>query len=693
MPNPPAEPVFRHRTDQASPDPLWTEWLLTNGMGGYAMGSVAGTPTRRYHALLVAAVRPPVERIVALSAVIDRVQLRMGTERAREITLTPLHFAGAPIRALAPEAHAEFEKDDRCRWTFRIEDEDGPIEVTKTVELEERRNAVRLTYTVHAGQRVRLALRPLVPLRDFHALCRRDNARRYFTRILDPIDAERPRHGVLCATRSAGLHLIGLDTDYHDHPEWWRNIDYAWELRRGVDHTEDLFSPGSFVADRAPGDTSPAGFFASVDAMDPPDAAEARAARRARRAHVAQRASEPATDESDRAALARLALAADDFVVQRGPAQDNMSTIIAGYPWFSDWGRDTMIALPGLLLATGRHDEAFNALKVFARNRRRGLIPNRFDDYSGPAHFNTVDAPLWFLHAAAEYRRVTGDDTGYADELAPACLDIIRHFRDGTDFDIRVDPADGLVTAGSPESQLTWMDAQRDGVTFTPRHGKAVEINALWHHGLLVTADAIEPDHPAAAGTLREHAETARASFRASFVNPEGGLFDCLEPTGDTWTPVPDIRPNQIFAVSLGSDLLTEPRQRSVVDTVRRHLVTPHGLRTLAPGSPAYVPRLEGDMFARDRAYHNGTVWPWLMGAYAEAVYRVGGKTDAARADAREALAPLVASLDERSTGQIAEIYDAEDTPEHPQRPDGCPAQAWSVAETLRVLRMLVQSD
>ncbi|MEM7623853.1 MAG: amylo-alpha-1,6-glucosidase, partial [Planctomycetota bacterium] len=389
------------------------------------------------------------------------------------------------------------------------------------------------------------------------------------------------------------------------------------------------------------------------------------------------------------------------LAARRGTGSDAMSSVIAGYPWFSDWGRDTMISLPGLMLATGRHEEARRAITVFGRHRRRGLIPNRFDDYSGPAHYNTVDAPLWFLHAASEYRRVTGDEAGYLRDLAPACLDVIDAYVRGTDHRIQMDPADALVNAGDIHTQLTWMDAQRDGVTFTPRFGKAVEINALWHNGLLATASAVEAQFSGRAGELRSLADRVAASFTEKFVDAgTGGLFDRIEPqlAGDGvsiegWKQVSEIRPNQVFAVSLPHSPLADRYREGVLDVIQEHLVTPHGLRTLAQHERGYHGRLEGSMFERDSAYHNGTVWPWLMGPFAEGVLRVGRFSDASRTRARGLLRPLVEALSGRFPGTIAEIYDGDHTPEAPQQPDGCIAQAWSVAETLRVLSLAIRGS
>jgi 4-alpha-glucanotransferase len=369
-------------------------------------------------------------------------------------------------------------------------------------------------------------------------------------------------------------------------------------------------------------------------------------------------------------------------VVRRGVRAEGVS-VIAGYPWFSDWGRDAMISLPGLLLATERFDEALGVLQTFARAQRRGLIPNRFDDYGGENHYNTVDGSLWFVHACAAYLRASGDREGF-DSLVPACLRVILAYEQGTDYDIAMDPADGLIRAGNEHTQLTWMDAQRGGITFTPRHGKAVEINALWFNALTLLAEAL-PDHDACA-RLSTLAERAGASFVRAFVNPGSGLLDCLTPTDEGWEADTSVRPNQIFAASLPHSPLSLEQRREVVRVVRERLLTPVGLRTLDPSDPAYRGRYEGDLMARDAAYHNGTVWPWLLGAYAEAVMRADGFSERSRAEAGDALRPLIAWLESGwSPAQLPEIFDGDETPDAPREPDGCPAQAWSVAETLRV--------
>jgi predicted glycogen debranching enzyme len=386
----------------------------------------------------------------------------------------------------------------------------------------------------------------------------------------------------------------------------------------------------------------------------------------------------------------KLVAAAEDFVVRRGAGPEAGTSIIAGYPWFSDWGRDSAISLPGLLLSTRRFTEARQVLETFAKNRKNGLIPNLFNDRTGEAEYNTVDASLWFLHAACEYRRASGDRAGFDGPIRAACLEIIDAYTRGTDYGIRMDPADGLIAAGDETSQLTWMDAKRDGVVFTPRHGKAVEINALWHHGLVSLAEVVEKDDAKRAAEMRLIAGTVATSFRAKFWNSaKNCCHDVLLPgPKGAWKPDTRLRPNQVFAASLRHSPLEPERRRHVVAFLKGRLLTPMGLRTLEPVDPGYKPRYRGTMWDRDAAYHNGTVWPWLLGPYAEAVLRAGEFSTSARLEALGVLRPLIARLDRESLGQLPEVFDADDSPEDPRRPGGCVAQAWSVAETLRVLLM-----
>jgi predicted glycogen debranching enzyme len=366
-------------------------------------------------------------------------------------------------------------------------------------------------------------------------------------------------------------------------------------------------------------------------------------------------------------------------VADRAVAQRWFTTVIAGYPWFGDWGRDTMIALPGLMLCTNRFDEARSCLMLYAQHLRNGLIPNVFDDYGGAAHYNTADASLWFVHAVyALWNWKKQID----DELLHACREVIRAYQNGTDFNISMDK-DGLISAGDEGSQLTWMDAKRDGVVFTPRHGKAVEINALWFNALNclaeMTKDKRERDD------LIALSHEAADSFRAKFWWQERAcLYDALNPNANQ-----KIRPNQIFAVSLPFSPLNEHQQRAVANIVEQGLLTPFGLRTLDRDDPDYRGRYEGNLFERDRAYHNGTVWPWLIGPFCEAILRVEKSSAASKQRVRSILQPLIDEMSNteggRCLGQIAEVYDGDP----PHRPSGCPAQAWSVAEVLRILTLI----
>ncbi|MEM9559545.1 MAG: amylo-alpha-1,6-glucosidase [Planctomycetota bacterium] len=700
MPKPSNQPPRAEHSSHAlrpgdGRDPLRTEWLLTNALGGFAMGTALGVPTRRYHALLIAAMNPPVDRVLALADVDCRLTLSLPDAapdaRAVHRSIGPFHFLSAPDRVIADPALVEFTAGpSSCLWVYRLPGVDALPEVTLTRELHlfEGRNACRVRYRIDTnGVPWSLALRPLVPLRDMHRLG--DHAGKP-PRARVNHDVPDPKHAsVLIAGENHGLFLDGRidtgDLGWRDEPAVWRGVEYLWERTRGLTDNEDIHAPGLFEASgRAEATVD---LTASIDAMPLPGAEDDARARSARLASIASAAIEraQATDPLHTGRLARLACAADAYVVRRGTAHDAKPGVssLAGYPWFADWGRDTMICLPGLFLATGRRDEAFRTLVTFARARRRGLIPNHFDDYAGPAHYNTVDAPLWFVHACCQYLKETGDRPGFAAELLPACDEVVLAYRHGTDHNIHADPADGLISAGDPETQLTWMDARRDGVTFTPRWGKAVEINALWHNALAGLAEAVRPDTPAFAVDLESHARRVADSFRRVFLGgPLGGLVDHLTPTGEdgAWEASLQLRPNQVFAVSLPHSALTPEDQRRVIDLVADRLLTPVGLRTLDADDPAYRPRFEGDMFKRDGAYHNGTVWPWLIGPYAEGVLRAHAFSDASRERARAAIIPLIDSMDRDLLGQIAEVYDADE----PRRADGCLAQAWSVAEPLR---------
>mgnify|MGYP000249848623 FL=1 len=712
-PPPPRPPAARANRPEASGPAdldrlLSTEWLLTNGLGGFAMGTCAGVPARRYHGLLIAAATPPVGRVVALNSAVESLALGPAPDAPR-IDLSTFRFNGAePV--LHPNGLARllrFEQDTTCRWVYEVRESGAAVEITKELHLLDRMNAVQLRYRLRrlagdADKGLDLHIRPLVSLRDFHCLNRKAWSDRFS--VAGSGDSAR----VAFDGQPTQLHLRSDWATFAAGPQWWFDFLYEFDAQRGQDCLEDLFSPGEFTL-RLPAATGEiTGVLqASTDPVALIDASRDLASRRARldsmrTAAIRQRKSTTPPTPADDAAISALTAAADAFVVARaspGTGELTQTSIIAGYPWFADWGRDTSISLAGLMLSTGRLDDARRTLLAFASHRKNGIVPNVFDDRTGEPSYNTVDASLWFILGACAFRKAGGDRAAWDGHLAPACLDIVSHYRRGTDFNIAMDPHDKLITAGTSATQLTWMDAKRDGVTFTPRHGKAVEINSLWHAALCELADAIHDSDAAMGAHLRDLAGTVARGFRTAFWNDASGcLYDCLSPIdgGPGWHPSPEIRPNQLFAISLPHSPLTIEQQRSVLAVVRERLLTPFGLRTLDPADPNYRARYEGNLFERDRAYHNGTAWPWLLGPFAEATLRVGAFSEAAKRDARAALAPILGEMlgaSDRTTGpgprgcigQIAEVYDGN----APQRPQGCPAQAWSIAEALRVTLLL----
>ncbi|MBL8758663.1 MAG: glycogen debranching enzyme family protein [Phycisphaerae bacterium] len=682
-----------------------TEWLLTNGNGGFAMGTVLGAPSRRYHGLLVAPLRPPVQRVMALNALSETLVIDEGGHGEARHDLSTFRFRPGVLHPRGDAHLVKFEKGTTARWTYSV----AGVTVVKTLHLLREAPAAAVEYEVRVdgarspggkgqgggggGGGVKLLVRPLVSLRDFHALVLRDTSR-------DRYRVEAGGDGCVVHGPMAALHLhagvsrgTGASAAFERDEQWWYDFQYEHERERGYDYLEDLFHPGAFVLGVGPGQSESAfTIHAGMNDATRRDAAEDDRHRRTRLASLIGATSRALGGKRASPTLAALVQAADDFVVRR-PAREGVparTSIIAGYPWFADWGRDAMISLPGLLLAPGRFEEARDVLLTFANNRRGGLIPNLFDDYTGEAHDNTVDASLWFVHAACLYRRESDDAITFQNELLPACLDVVAHYRRGTSYGIRMDEADALIMAGDASTQLTWMDAKRDGVAFTPRHGKAVEINALWYNALAWLAD-LATGSPEAAD-LAMLRDRVGESMRRLFWNASlGCLYDSLQSPhfGAGWIPQAEVRPNQVFAVSLPHCALEPGQQRSVVEYVRNRLLTRRAVRTLDPADSRYRGRYRGRMFERDASYHNGTAWPWLLGPLAEAILRVGGFSPAAKAEARKVLDGILAFLDEDCPGQVPEVFDGDDLPAEPQHAGGCPAQAWSVAEPLRVLAMI----
>lgn len=694
-------PVQSVEFTPGTPDPARgaLEWVLADARGGFAMGGADATPARRYHGMLVGSLAPPVRRVLVLSAIDEHLHLPGAGPCACPVDarLTRFQFADDDARPSPPPTLAGFARSPgRCVWEHTIPSQFGAVRVRKTLTLIERAGACRIEYQIENGLSASelpappvLTLSPLLAMRDFHEL-NHPGTMGLGAFDIEPIEEPGAggvrvrRHGLDRAVCVRAMQLRSV----HE-PGLWRGIRYEHDTRRGQRDCEDLLCPVRFVTELKPGASTTVAIEVSLDDRAP-DINRAQRHRTRRVAgsieHALAQAGEP-RDRSLRDAIARLACAADDFVVDRAFAQTTSTSIIAGYPWFSDWGRDTMICIPGLLLTTGRFDEAHACLTTFAGARAHGLIPNRFDDDAGPAHFNTVDAPLWFVHACRAWSLASG--RAVESDLARACDDIIDGYARGTINKIGLDPHDGLIRAGDEHTQLTWMDALRDGVAFTPRHGKAIEINALWINALRarIAMGSISDTRAGELGMMAQRAQ--RSVVRTMTAGPHGGLVDCLIPHNAvrsfSWQRSAECRPNQVFAVALAGVDLPEHIGRDALRAIERRLLTPVGLRTLSSDDPGYQGHYAGSMTDRDRAYHNGTVWPWLIGAYADARLRVG--VDAGQRESlRSLLLGMAGLMGTDAAGSIHEIYDAEPGPDGKHAPQGCPAQAWSVGEVLRSL-------
>jgi predicted glycogen debranching enzyme len=624
------------------------EWLETNGLGGWASSSVLGAHTRRYHGLLVAATEPPAGRRVLLSRLDET--LRLG-DRAWELSCNA--FPGA-IHPRGDQLLSRFERGLFPEWEYACD----TIRLRKTVAAIDGESTTVVVYELlEAPGPVLLELRPFFAGRDYHALASAASGAR--------TDAAFEGSTLFYRMRDdeALVHIEVPGAGYSPSPCWHFDFEYARERERGFDFREDLFTPGALAVTLRPGERL--GVIVSLIAPMGRDPLRLLDGERRRRERLLQ-------PFAGRGELGRaLALAADQFLVRRGEDW----TVIAGYPWFADWGRDTMIALPGLALATGRLDEAAGILRAFAGAVRHGLLPNRFSDRGEEPEYNTVDASLWFFVAVWRFLEAGGDRELARRTLLPALREIEAAHRRGTLHGIHEDE-DGLLASGEPGLQLTWMDARVEGRVVTARRGKPVEIQALWINALRILAGLEERfGDGRASGPLRARARVATVRFAELFWSPEHGfLFDVVD--GDDRDA--SLRPNQLLALSLPFPLVEGERAESILKIVEAKLLTPRGLRTLAPEDPRYCPRYAGGPAERDGAYHQGTVWPWLLGPYVDALLRVRGETG--REAARAVLAEFAPHLREAGIGTISEVFDAE----APHLPGGCIAQAWSVSELLR---------
>jgi predicted glycogen debranching enzyme len=647
------------------------EWLVTNGLGGYACGTVSGAATRRYHGLLVAAHPAPLGRVMMWNHLTEHFRFPGYVG----VAVGGSEKAGGSIDIDGTDALTEFRLEMGLPvWRFETH---GHV-IEKRVYMPYRRNTVHVAYRLIDGPGpVRVKLRPSAHFRGH------DDPVSHLPRDPYVLTATGDRYELAAGQTfptlrfhvccdSASLTLDGVKVP---------DVLFRVEENRGYEGVGALWSPGVFRLTLKPGrdavlssSTDPWETFLAMS----PDAALAAELDRRRRLIAA-------ADPAARTGFgAELVLAADQFIISpagrvedaaRAQASgDEARTVIAGYHWFTDWGRDTMISLPGLALNTGRGREAGYILRTFAGHIRDGLIPNYFPDHEKDGVYHTADATLWFFNALDRYDRATGDrDTLRA--LFPALKDIVAHHVRGTRFGIGVDPRDGLLTQGAAGYQLTWMDAKVGDWVVTPRRGKAVEINALWYNALRLLEGWLRDAGDPAAEEMGSAAGRVFEAFNRRFWNEETGcLWDVLDgETGDD----PAVRPNQLFAVALPNPVLTQTRWRPVVETAKAKLLTPVGLRSLAPGHPDYKAKYYGDLRARDAAYHQGTVWGWLIGPFIDAWLKVYPDQ---RAECRAFLDGFSAHLSEACVGSISEVFDAE----APYTARGCVAQAWSVAEVLR---------
>ena len=624
------------------------EWLETNGLGGYASATVSGANSRRYHGLLMAAMHPPVGRTVLLSKLDETLVIN-----GQRFELSANQYPGA-VHPQGFQYLKTFERNLFPEFVF----EAGGVKLKKTIAAVQGENTTLVLYEVlKAEKQFSLELLPLGASRDYHGLSHANDS--IYTGYLF-------NNGVFQTKNyqdSPELFIQVPQSNFEPSPNWYHNFEYSVEQYRGLDFQEDLFTYGKFTVGLKKGDRL--GVIISTEDPSRKDAFRLFEQEKKRKEHLISMCN--AQEE-----IEQLVLAADQFIVKRGK---DFKTIIAGYHWFSDWGRDTMIALPGLCLVTKRYDDARKILKAFAESVSEGMLPNRFPDYGEAPEYNTVDATLWFFHAIYKYYQHTHDQE-FIQSLLPVLKDIIEWHYKGTRYNIHVD-SDELLYSGQDGVQLTWMDAKVGDWVVTPRKGKAVEINALWYNALSVMAALLtEAGNAKEAIVFQDKASRVHTNFNKLFWNEsQKYLYDFVD--GDTKND--DLRPNQIYALSLPFSLLEKSKAQKVLTAVTEKLLTPRGLRSLSPDHKEYKPVYAGDQWHRDGAYHQGTVWSFLLGPYIDALVTLKGSKG--KSEAAAILKNFFEHLNETGVGTVSEIFDANS----PHYARGCIAQAWGVGEVLRV--------
>lgn len=636
------------------------EWLETNGLGGWASSSISGCNTRRYHGLLIAATNPPTERMALVSKldesiIVGEERFELGTNNYGDV-ISPAGFNY--IKAFTKEIFPE--------WTYELHG----ILIKKTIAMVHGENSTIVIYEIiKSPTPLKLELLPLISARGYHSLQHNYNNIWWDAEFKEGVFQNKPNE------HSPIIYISVPGALYTHRPCWFNKFNYSVEKYRGQDFEEDLFNHGIFHIELNEGDCL--GIIISTEDPSNKSAYELLATERNRRQMLLKDAAE---DEL----VKQLMLAADQFIVRRNITKSDDvegqegATVIAGYHWFTDWGRDTMISLPGLCISTGRHDDARKIIAAFASSVSMGMLPNRFQDNGDDPEYNNVDGTLWFFIAVYKYLEATGDREFVLRDILPVLKNIIEWHRKGTRYQIHETP-DGLLYSGQEGVQLTWMDAKIGDWVVTPRTGKVVEVNALWYNALCICSELLFlNDEYQEASEMRESAATTKNSYVEQFWNEKAGcLFDVVddEVKDDT------VRPNQLFALSLPFPLLDKRKAQSILEIVTEKLYTPVGLRSLPADHPDYIGVYGGSALQRDAAYHQGTVWSWLLGPYVDAIIKNGSSEGLYQA--KQVIDRFKYHLNEGAVGTVSEIFDGV-APHHPR---GCIAQAWGVAEVLRVIK------